>query len=279
MEVADRPHGAADAHRLTALPEPERGRLTTMVGMVAEALIRSPGPNGHRERAHDQLGPQVIRHGPPHHAPTAHVKDHRQIEEPLARRGHVRDIGDPKLVRRAGREGALDQVGRRRGQRIALRGVERAPAMTPHEAGAAQEARNARASAARPGRHELRRHARHARGAAARLVDRADLLSERCVDPGAGRRCARAPGPLAARGDTQHVAKPADGMVGLLAFHARVGAHRSAPVSCAGDAPRLCSGSRAPRARSGSRAAVGATPPARRSSARRSVCPRRDPPA
>src|SRR5258708_1531724 len=175
----------------------------------------------------------MIRHGPPHHGPTAHVKDHRQIEESLARRGHVRDIGDPELVWSAGREGALDQVGRRRSQRIALRGVEWAPAMTPHEAGSAHEARNARASAARPDRHELRMHARHAIGTAARLVDRPDLLGELCVGPGPGRRFARAPGPIAAGGDAQHVAKPEDGVVGLLAFHELVGAHRIAPVSCA----------------------------------------------
>src|SRR5258706_15316656 len=154
--------------------------------------------------------------------------------------------------------------------------------MAPDQTGPPHEAREALA----PTAHSRVRHfgvdARHARGAAACLMDQADLRNQMLVSLGtrrAPRAAALAPRPLAARGDTQHPAKSDDGLAGLLALHKLVGDERSALVSCAGDAPRLCSGSRAPRARSGSRAAVGATPPARRSSARRSVCPRRDPPA
>jgi hypothetical protein len=54
-------------------------------------------------------------------------------------------------------------------------------------------------------------------------MDRADLLDHMLVSLGTCRAAALAPGPLAARGDTQHPAESDDGMGGLLALHKLVG--------------------------------------------------------
>jgi len=226
IAVADRPHGAADADRVAALPEEQRGVLAAMVGVVNDPLTRPPVPDGHLQRGHDQFGAQVISHGPAHDPATERVQDHGQIQEALILRRHVRASSNPERVEDGCRERALDQVRGQLGLWVALRRVKRAPAMAPDQTGAPHEAREALA----PTAHSRVRHfgvdARHARGAAACLMDQADLRNQMLVSLGtrrAPRAAALAPRPLAARGDTQHPAKSDDGMAGLLALHKLVG--------------------------------------------------------
>jgi hypothetical protein len=164
-----------DWHRSPKSSE-ERGILAAVVGMVNDAVSRSPVPDRHLQRADHQFRPQMIRHGPAHDPATEHIKNDGEVEEPLPPRRHVRDIGDPERIGGCRREQALHQIRGRLGGRIAPRRVEWAPAMTPHQADAAHEARDALVSTTGPGRHELRMHAWHAIGTTARLVDRADLL-------------------------------------------------------------------------------------------------------
>jgi hypothetical protein len=44
VAIADRPHRAADAHGLAALPKEQRGILATMVGVMDHPIARSPVP-------------------------------------------------------------------------------------------------------------------------------------------------------------------------------------------------------------------------------------------
>lgn len=178
VTVADRTHRAANAYCLAVLSELEGGVLTAMVGVMDQAILWSPIPDRHLERPDDQFGPQVCCHGPAHDTPTAHVKDHRQIEEALVERGHVRDIGDPELIWCARYERALDQVPSWLGRRVAPRRAERTAAMAANETSAAHEPCDPLASAADPSRHQLRMYTWHAVGATAGLMDRANLLGE-----------------------------------------------------------------------------------------------------
>src|SRR5262249_72261 len=104
------------------------------------------------------------------------------------------------------------------GRWIAPRRVNRAPAMAPDQTGTPHEARDALAPTGRSRARQFGVDARHARGAAACLMDRADLLDQVLVSLGTCRAAALAPGPIAARGDTQHLAESDDGMGGLLAL-------------------------------------------------------------
>src|SRR5258706_7685351 len=226
IAVADRPHGAADADRVAALPEEQRGVLAAMVGVVNDPRTRPPVPDGHLQRGHDQFGAQVISHGPAYDPATERVQDHGQIQEALRLRRHVRASSDPERVEDGCRERALDQVRGQLGLWIALRRVKRAPAMAPDQTSAPHEARDALAPTAYSRVRHFGVDARHARGAAACLMDQADLRNQMLVSLGtsrAPRATALAPRPLAARGDTQHPAKSDDGMAGLLALHKLVG--------------------------------------------------------
>src|SRR5579859_4811263 len=64
VAITHRAHRAADADGLTALAEEQRGVLTAVIGVVDDALARSPVPDRHLQRAHDQFAPEMVSHGP-----------------------------------------------------------------------------------------------------------------------------------------------------------------------------------------------------------------------
>ena len=72
---------------------------------------RTPIPDRHAQRRQDELGPQVVCHGPAHHATTEDVQDHRQEEKAFLLGGHVRDVTDPEFIGSGGHKGPLDQIG------------------------------------------------------------------------------------------------------------------------------------------------------------------------
>ena len=82
IAITYRAHGAADADGLATLPEAQRGVLTAVVGVMDDALTRSPVSDRQLQRAHDQFAPEVVSHGSAHHATTEAVEDHGQIENP-----------------------------------------------------------------------------------------------------------------------------------------------------------------------------------------------------
>src|SRR5258708_27416717 len=96
---------------------------------------RSPVPDGHLQRGHDQFGAQVLGHGPAHDPATERVQDYGQIQEARILCRHARASGDPERVEDGRRERALDQVRGQLGLWIALRRVQRAPAMAPDQTG------------------------------------------------------------------------------------------------------------------------------------------------
>jgi hypothetical protein len=64
---------------------------------------------GHLQGLQDQLGPEVIAHGPPHHPTGEAVDGHGQVEEPRPGRD-VGDVGHPRAVWLGGSEVGLQQV-------------------------------------------------------------------------------------------------------------------------------------------------------------------------
>lgn len=143
VAVTDRAHRTADADRLTALAEEQRGVLAAVVGVMDHPLARTAVPDRHLERAHDQLGAQVISHRPTDHPATEDVEDDGQIEKALPLGRDVRDVRNPEVVRRVDGECALDQIWGWLGLRIALRRLEGAPTMASHQTVPAHEAGNA----------------------------------------------------------------------------------------------------------------------------------------
>lgn len=71
--------------------------------------------DGHVERVDHQFSAQVRVHRPADDAATEHVEDDGEVEKTGPRR-HIRDVGDPELIRGGSRELALDEV--RRGARV-----------------------------------------------------------------------------------------------------------------------------------------------------------------
>lgn len=126
------------------------------------------------------------RHGPPDHAAAEHVEEHRQVEKALPQRRDVRDISDPEPVRRAGGERALDQIRGQLDLRIAPRRVEGAPTVAPDQAGLPHQPRDALTPAVRPHGRQFGMDPWDAVRAAARLMDRADLLDPLRVGLGPG---------------------------------------------------------------------------------------------
>lgn len=120
-----------------------------MIRVMDDSLAWPPVPHRHLQRPDDELGAQMIRHGPPHDPPTERIEDYREIEEPFPPRRDVGDVGDPKLVGRARRRRLLDQVGGQIGPRITPCGVEWTAAMTANKAGAPHETRDALAPTSR----------------------------------------------------------------------------------------------------------------------------------
>jgi hypothetical protein len=127
--------------------------------------------------------------------------------------------------------------GGRLGSLISPHGMDAAPAMTALETRALHEARDALAPRRCPRARQFGTDARDAVRPVTRLMDRQDALHPALISPRSRRGCTFAPSPIAARGDTQYLAEPHDGVIGLLPLDELVDPHRSEPVSCAGDAP------------------------------------------
>jgi hypothetical protein len=70
---------------------------------------RSTLTDGHIERVEDQLGAQVLSHGPAHHPAGEGIQDHCQVQPALAG-ALLGDVGHPKPVRSGWREVALDKI-------------------------------------------------------------------------------------------------------------------------------------------------------------------------
>jgi len=167
-----------------------------------------------------------------------HIQDDCQVEKAILPCRHLRAVGDPQLVGRPGGKRAPNQVGGRLGRRVALRGGERASAMAACQSGLTHQtrhvlARHVLAPTVDPPARQVRLHARHAVRAAARLVNRGNLPTQRSVS-----RCARrwrtlAPRPVAPGGDTQQTAELNNPMMGPRALDELVSDDRIAPVSCA----------------------------------------------
>ena len=178
VTVADRPHRAADAHRLAALAEEQRGVLRAVIGVVNDTLTRFAVPDRHLQRPDDQRGAQVRRHRPAHDPAAEHVEDHRQIEKALVLCRHVGDVRDPEHIGRARRKRPLDEVGDWLGQWIAPRRLEGASAMAAHQTVPAHETGNALVPAPNASHHQFRMDTWDTIRATTRLMNRHNLLAE-----------------------------------------------------------------------------------------------------
>jgi hypothetical protein len=81
-----------------------------VVGVVDQTRRRSTLTDGHIERVEDQLGAQMLGHGPAHHPAGEGVQDYCQVQPTLAG-ALLGDVGHPEPVRSGWREVALDKIG------------------------------------------------------------------------------------------------------------------------------------------------------------------------
>ena len=76
-------------------------------------MYHGPRPtlaNGHFQRRHDQLCPQVRGECPSRHPSTPGIHDHGDVQEARPSR-HVGDVGHPEPIWTLGAKVALDQIG------------------------------------------------------------------------------------------------------------------------------------------------------------------------
>ena len=156
--VADRPHRRIDPRCRTPLTEEYRGVLATMIGVMNQPRLRPPLSHRHLQRRQDEVGAQMVLHRPADHPPAEHVKNHRQEEKPVLLGRQIRDVRDPEPVGTSSGKAPLDEVGSRRGRRIAPRGAHRRrpPTMAAHQPGLAHEPRHPVVPAGQPPRPEFR---------------------------------------------------------------------------------------------------------------------------
>ena len=207
----------------------------------------------------DELGAQRARHRPADDAAAPHVEHDRQIEKAGPGR-HVRDVGDPQLVRaprprtaRSTRSGA----GRRR--LVATVVVTNLAPADALQAGArASAARRACVPTRTPSAAARRACAAPRRCPASRVNRRICARSAR-RRPRRAATAAVAPRVVPAGGDAQHAAHAWDGMSAWCAAHELESLDGIESVSCANQAAAFFRISRSSRS-CGSRAAAGAAP-------------------
>jgi hypothetical protein len=94
------------------LRRPLEPKLAAVVSVVDQTRRRSTLTDRHVERVQDQLGAQVLSHGPAHNSQGEGVQDHREIQPALAG-ALLGDIGDPEPVGAGRLEVTLDEIRRR----------------------------------------------------------------------------------------------------------------------------------------------------------------------
>lgn len=77
VTIPGRAHRTPDTEVTTLLAESLRGILASMIRMVDEARARMPVPDGHAQGCQDELGSQMLRHGPAHYSATEDVHELR----------------------------------------------------------------------------------------------------------------------------------------------------------------------------------------------------------
>ena len=145
--VSDGAHRGSDAGFFVSTAESQRRVLAALVGVV-DHIFRLTLSDSHIECAHDQLGPQMVLHGPSHDPAAEHVEQDGQVQEPAHCR-HIGDVRHPEPVGRLGLEVAVHEVGGRPSILIAPRRRGAALAVTrPDEPGQAHQPVDALAAVA-----------------------------------------------------------------------------------------------------------------------------------
>ena len=166
---------------------------------------------GHIQGVFDQFASQVVGHGPADDAATEGVYHHREVEE--ARMGrHIGDIGYPQPVPGRSAEVPVDQVRRLPAFFGSPGSAHGSAARYPADRGHAHQAGNAFSSCA-----YARRAVRHGCAARRRYRRSVDGSSE-SGSPGDG---SPEPDVVAAGGDIQQTAHPANGIGGLMRLYER----------------------------------------------------------
>src|SRR5271170_7193548 len=122
VAVADRTHRRSHAGFAAALAECDRRVLATLIGVMDDAL-GSATVDRHVESVEHQLCAQMRRHRPAHDTTAEDVEYNGQEQEARIGR-HVRDVGNPELIRCSSSELAFDQIRCRSSIAIAHRRLE-----------------------------------------------------------------------------------------------------------------------------------------------------------
>jgi hypothetical protein len=220
VAVTARAHRGHHAGRLAALTQGHRGVLRALVGVMDHPLGRPAVPQGHVARRQDQLGAQVLGHGPADHPATEHIEHDRQGEQAGPGR-HRRDIRRPAPIGRVGRERPLDPVGRGQRLRVAHGGPGRSAALAACKADRTHQPGDPLAPTAHPGLGQLRVDAWGTIGGSTRRMEPEDRRAEHRILPLPSRWLPNTPGVGATGGDAQHPTQPGHRILGLLALHER----------------------------------------------------------
>jgi hypothetical protein len=212
-----RAHGRADPGFPAAVTEGEGSILTAMIGMMDD-LLRMTLQDSHLQGIQDELGAQVDRHSPTDDPAAPGVHHDGQVQEP-APGTDVGDIRHPEFVGTAGREVALDQIGRLACSGLSPGRTRRfATADTP-QMGLSHQASHPLAPHTQALFGQFGVNARRTIGAFRSLVDLLDLLGQHLVFLlSLGRRSLQ-PGIEPTGRDFQNAAHAPDRIDGLVVAH------------------------------------------------------------
>jgi hypothetical protein len=173
--------------------------------VMDQPWFRPACPQGHLESGGDQLGAEMVGHGPADDLAAVNVEDNGQVQPALVD-PDVRDVAEPELIRSRRGELPLDQVlGLDRPTRH--RRPSEAPWWRSDQAGSSHQPSHPFARDPPALGTEVGVGTRRAVRAATPLVHGSDLLDQGAIGPGASRRPAMPPGVVAAGRHPQHAAR------------------------------------------------------------------------
>ena len=182
--------------------------------------IGSTLAKGHIQGVFDQFASQMVGHGPADHAATEGVYDHREVEE--ARMGrHVGDIGYPQPVSGRSGEVPVDQIGRHPALIGSQSSTHGSATRYSADRGHTHQASNTFASCAYARLAQFGMDARRTVGTVGVLMDQADPAKKHSVLSGPPGDGSPEPDVVAAGGDIQQTAHPANGLGGLMRLYER----------------------------------------------------------
>jgi hypothetical protein len=115
-----------------------------MIGVMDEPYLWPSLPDRHLECRQDQIGAQMVLHGPAYHPSAEDIENDGQVEKAVVLGRQIGNIGHPEPIWTGCLEAALDQIGCWSRRRIApsRAHMDQPPAMAAHQTRLAHEPRH-----------------------------------------------------------------------------------------------------------------------------------------